>query len=79
LFPLIPLPIIEAIIKAACEVFSAVMEFPLIPLPIIEAIREEILGRQNRRRRFPLIPLPIIEAIFKIADALFSHTAYGFH
>jgi len=41
-FPLIPLPIIEAI-KYSRKVTNAISMFPLIPLPIIEAIR----GCQN--------------------------------
>jgi len=37
-FPLIPLPIIEAINCTNCKDFESVTKFPLIPLPIIEAI-----------------------------------------
>ncbi len=41
-FPLIPLPIIEAILKKKSPVYGlkwrSIMKFPLIPLPIIEAI-----------------------------------------
>jgi len=41
-FPLIPLPIIEAMVVEIGRVSIADMEFPLIPLPIIEAIPAEL-------------------------------------
>jgi len=65
-FPLIPLPIIEAIFTIIIQASISVITFPLIPLPIIEAILLLKQIRQNEGLlKFPLIPLPIIEAIPK--------------
>ncbi len=62
MFPLIPLPIIEAIVETEVGIF-AVNVFPLIPLPIIEAMEEQLVCSIGQDIEFPLIPLPIIEAI----------------
>ena len=49
-FPLIPLPIKEAIYIGKCRKFAILKEiaFPLIPLPIKEAIYPECIGRINQ-------------------------------
>ena len=62
-FPLIPLPIKEAI-HPDCGGNAADFNtlFPLIPLPIKEAIGN-LLGLYSSLAMFPLIPLPIKEAI----------------
>jgi len=41
-FPLIPLPIIEAISKKNAPALKVEKKFPLIPLPIIEAIYKQV-------------------------------------
>jgi len=63
-FPLIPLPIIEAILRDRSISYDRGYLFPLIPLPIIEAILTKACKIISKHIMFPLIPLPIIEAIY---------------
>ena len=66
MFPLIPLPIKEAIfiLQRRCYQLERIRrEFPLIPLPIKEAICLQYLKVELIGLLFPLIPLPIKEAI----------------
>ncbi len=53
-FPLIPLPIKEAVLQYRTS--RGYESFPLIPLPIKEVADDA---------KFPLIPLPIKEAVYK--------------
>jgi len=80
-FPLIPLPIIEAIwLVQILGEFGG--KFPLIPLPIIEAIWTKERCRQRYVEGddwFPLIPLPIIEAISHEAPHPFPINSLSFH
>ncbi len=64
MFPLIPLPIKEAV-QEEQRVFRLTggLEFPLIPLPIKEAV-SVLAGSLKLDIGFPLIPLPIKEAVF---------------
>ena len=61
-FPLIPLPIKEAIKAGENNTARQLLEFPLIPLPIKEAIEIDLYECLDYEL-FPLIPLPIKEAI----------------
>jgi len=70
-FPLIPLPIIEAIKKNQRNIMSKNFDlFPLIPLPIIEAMKVGSATGLYSTNPFPLIPLPIIEAISMMPSKL---------
>ena len=62
MFPLIPLPIKEAI-SAKVTPIKNHPKFPLIPLPIKEAIPWVFGLPSYYVYEFPLIPLPIKEAI----------------
>ncbi len=61
-FPLIPLPIKEAVLKEGETLQDVKAEFPLIPLPIKEAVICLTIS-YTVAQKFPLIPLPIKEAV----------------
>ncbi len=71
LFPLIPLPIKEAVALEEAAEYRLAYEFPLIPLPIKEAVHS-ISRRSFLPDKFPLIPLPIKEAVLKLKKLLGS-------
>ncbi len=63
-FPLIPLPIKEAVHFLEGDLPSLEKnKFPLIPLPIKEAVFLRFYMEEEDWVKFPLIPLPIKEAV----------------
>ena len=75
MFPLIPLPIKEAIMDVKAQSYIIVKSlFPLIPLPIKEAMSTERIEPDPTVIMFPLIPLPIKEAILQASGL--SETDY---
>ncbi len=78
-FPLIPLPIKEAVWDGHVTQLHDIrdMEFPLIPLPIKEAVPASGDPDAGDTIKFPLIPLPIKEAV-KVQAAKVICTL-GFH
>jgi hypothetical protein len=65
MFPLIPLPIREAVPTGyfSPKRNSLLYKFPLIPLPIREAVPPAVKKDDRTGLEFPLIPLPIREAV----------------